>query len=140
MNSKSATRGHGTEDKLLDTNVVLPEMILTTIKENKVYVEILLSRLTSLNKAFTEKKVNSILDTISFFDTKVDEFESYIEKIETEMHLQLNNCHVAFDVDPHLVEKISNRLLSQSAFDRYDPSFCFVWFDFLLFISIDLIS
>ena len=127
MNSKSATRGHGTEDKLLDTNVVLPEMILTTIKENKVYVEILLSRLTSLNKAFTEKKVNSILDTISFFDAKVDEFESYIEKIETEMHLQLNNCHVAFDVDPHLVEKISNRLLSQSAFDRYDALLCFAF-------------
>jgi hypothetical protein len=49
----------------------------------------------------------------------MDATESYIEDVETGMHLQLKNCHVAFDVDPHLVDQVRNRKLSQAAFDRY---------------------
>ena len=89
------------------------------IKDVSQQSKVLMNRLQLLRNAFKEKNVENIVETFGFLEKNLNEFEANIENVENKMHLQLKNCFVAFDVDPHLVDKISDRKLSQSAYDRY---------------------
>ena len=118
MNSKSQTGSHTSGDKLLDTNTVLPKLMLDQIKEVSGRSKVLLGFIQLLRESFKNRNLENILAAFTAIEGNLEKFESDIEKVENVMHLQLKNCFVAFDIDPHLIEKLSDRKLSQSAYDR----------------------
>lgn len=118
MNSKSHTGDFKPGDKLLDTDLVFPELLLMYGKNVAEKSDDLVGKVRDLRGAFKGANFNAILDMLTNLDDHLNRTELYIEDTENTVHLQLKNCHVSFDVDPHLVEKISDRKLSQSAFDR----------------------
>jgi hypothetical protein len=104
---------------MLDTTTELPEMLLAHAKSVRQETDRLIEKVHLLRAAFKNSNTDHILEIFRSLEGSMDATESYIEDVETGMHLQLKNCHVAFDVDPHLVDQVSNRKLSQAAFDRY---------------------
>ena len=80
--------------------------------------KILLSKIQLLRESFKNRNVEKIMAAFGEIEKNLEKFESEIETVENVMHLQLKNCFVAFDIDPHLIEKLSDRKLSQSAYDR----------------------
>ena len=118
MNSKSHTGDFKPGDKLLDTDVVFPELLLNYGKLVAEKSDDLVGKVRNMREAFKGGDFEGILDMFANLDDHLNRTELYIETSENTVHLQLKNCHVSFDVDPHLVEKISDRKLSQSAFDR----------------------
>ena len=118
MNSQSQTGGFAKDDKMLDTSTELPELLLSHAKSVRVESDRLLEKVHLLRSAFKNSHMDHILEIFISLEGSMDSTESFIEDVETGIHLQLKNCHVAFDVDPHLVDQVSNRKLSQAAFDR----------------------
>jgi hypothetical protein len=104
---------------MLDTTTELPEMLLAHAKSVRQETDKLIEKVHLLRAAFKNSNTDHILEIFRSLEGSMDATESYIEDVETGMHLQLKNCHVAFDVDPHLVDQVRNRKLSQAAFDRY---------------------
>ena len=139
VNSKSRTGGHTVGDKVLDTHTELPKLMLDQIKEVSEKSKMLLSRIQLLRESFKNKNVEKIMAAFGEIEKNLEKFESEIENVENVMHLQLKNCFVAFDIDPHLIDKLSDRKLSQSAYDRYEKkhslhSFAFnILLQFLIF-------
>ena len=119
VNSRAQTGDFGEGVKLLDTNVDLPAMMMEHLRDITDRSKKLTSDIHFLRDGFRIGKIDQILEVLSNLEEGIDEAELFIEETETVMHLQLNNCHVSFDVDPHLVDQITDRKLSQSAFDRY---------------------
>lgn len=123
MNSRAQKGDFKEGDKVLDTNVDLPAMMMDHLKAITDKSKKLTNDIHHLRDGFKTGKIDQILQILMVLETTVEETEAFIEETESVMHLQLNNCHVSFDVDPHLVDKITDRKLSQSAFDRYEHAY-----------------
>ena len=118
VNSQSQTGGSKKDDKMLDTSTELPELLLAHAKSVRKESDKLIEKVHLLRSAFKNINMDHILEIFASLEGSMDGTESFIEDVETGMHLQLKNCHVAFDVDPHLVDQVRDRKLSQAAFDR----------------------
>lgn len=118
VNSQSQIGGFQKDDRMLDTSTELPELLLAHAKSVRKMSDRLIEKVHLLRTAFKNAKLDHILEIFISLEGSMDSTESYIENVETGMHLQLKNCHVAFDVDPHLVDQVRDRKLSQAAFDR----------------------
>jgi hypothetical protein len=119
VNSRAQTGDFREGDKVLDTDVDLPAMMMGHLKDITERSRTLTIDIHHLREGFRIGKVDQILELLTKLEGTIEGTEGFIEETETVMHLQLNNCHVSFDVDPHLVDQITDRKLSQSAFDRY---------------------
>jgi hypothetical protein len=104
---------------VLNTDVDLPAMMMGHLKDITERSRKLTMDIHYLREGFRIGKVDQILESLTKLEGAVEGTEVFIEETEAAMHLQLNHCHVSFDVDPHLVDQITDRKLSQSAFDRY---------------------
>lgn len=118
MNSRAQKGDFREGDKLLDTDTDLPAMMMSHLKDITERSRMLTTDIHFLREGFRIGKVSQILELLNSLEGTIEDTEVFIEETETVMHLQLNNCHVSFDVDPHLIDQISDRKLSQSAFDR----------------------
>ena len=97
---------------MLDTTTELPELLLAHAKSVRKESDRLLEKVHLLRAAFKNGKLDHILEIFTSLEGSMDSTESYIEDVETGMHLQLKNCHVAFDVDPHLVDQVRSKAQS----------------------------
>lgn len=126
VNSRAQKGDFREGDKLLDTDTDLPAMMMSHLKDINAKSTMLTKDIHYLREGFRIGKVVQILELLNSLESTIEDTEVFIEETETVMHLQLNNCHVSFDVDPHLIDQITDRKLSQSAFDRFvrSPKHC----------------
>jgi hypothetical protein len=109
-------------ERMLDMDYGFPDTMRAYYQSVHDRTRKLNAKLDTLRVSFKNMHMESIIGVFMSLELSLVEVEDFMTSTETIIHVQLKNCHVAFDIDPHLVEKFSDRKLSQAAVDRMSMS------------------
>jgi hypothetical protein len=104
LEAKGMAGALGPGEVALDVDKDLPALFDEKIVDASSKQSLLSEKLSELRKGFTAGSLPAIEEAFKGLERVLEDLEGYLDQIETEVHAQMKNCHIAFDYDRHLSE------------------------------------
>ena len=92
----------GPGEVALNVDKDLPSLLHEKITDSSAKQSLLSDKLSDLRKGFLTGSLGVIESSFTALERMLEDLEAYLDQIETEVHAQMKNCHIAFDYDRHL--------------------------------------
>eukprot|EP00596_Hydrurales_sp_CCMP1899_P011292 CAMPEP_0119044694 /NCGR_PEP_ID=MMETSP1177-20130426/33679_1 /TAXON_ID=2985 /ORGANISM="Ochromonas sp, Strain CCMP1899" /LENGTH=166 /DNA_ID=CAMNT_0007015203 /DNA_START=105 /DNA_END=605 /DNA_ORIENTATION=- len=101
-------------EKMLDPDYRFPDTLRSYYQSVHDRTLKLTVQLDRLRVSFKNMHMESIIGVVMSLELNLVEEEDFMVSIETILHVQLKNCHVVFDINPHQISQVAVDWMSMS--------------------------